>query len=328
MREVALQELVLEFQELVKQESKLIEKKDESQKLTIIKSDKNRLYERIEDEYKFSNRIKTWYDSYQGLFDTYDDFLMACKVIFYETILKYKTLEQRVAENKTLYEKGEIKKSKIKPVGNGEINTFFAYMLRNKMVNSFQATQAQQRNPKVCCPICHKHVSPFKKHLKEDHQEYFEEAWNEYWGKELSEFEQCPICGASPKNMFDHITARHPNTIYDLFHKEFAGHIITEQDYSLDYRYNNNNEDNEATLQDMLSNSGEAEIVDKVAYKKMLGEIWQELDADGQLILPCLLAGFKRQEICNRLNWDTSKYLKVRTSLKRNTVIKNILSVQ
>jgi hypothetical protein len=329
MREIILQKMVLNLQDIIEKENALIEEYGEnSSEVNKIKNRKNLLYEKIEKRYNLQKRIYTWSKSYGGFFDSYEDFLLLCKKVFYESLLTYKTLDERIKENKAAYERGEIKKSQIKPKGNGEINTYFAYCLSNELVNYYNSTQALCRNPKVRCPICFELVAPLKKHLKEDHEEYVMKAWRKKWNKDMNEFSNCPICGYNTRDLFDHVVTRHPNIIYDLFRVEYPQYMLSEKPYSLDFEYTDNDEDNGNTLADILYNEDENTMVEHLRYKKLVKEIKNNIKNDEELkLFQYMLDGYTRSEICEETDWSHKKYAQIRSSLIRNNRIKEILEV-
>jgi len=327
MREELLQNMVLDFQKIHKKEKVLIKEYGEnSAAVAKIKGEKNRIYNEIEKKYNLQNRVYTWFQSYGSKFDSYDDFLSVCKTVFYESLLTFKTVKSRTAENIKKYNNGEIKKDEIAPKGNGELNTYFAYCISNKLVNYHNASEALCRNPKVRCPICFQLVAPLKKHLKNDHEDYVLRAWKQAWNKDMKDFKNCPICGVPVKDMFSHVVTRHPNVIYDLFRVEYPQYMLSEKPYSLDYGYETDeNEGN--TLADTLYNEDENTIIDSIAYNNLLNKIKAVIKDEQELrLLHLLLQGYNKAEVCEKANWSQKKYAEIKGKLVNNSRIKEILA--
>ena len=325
MREANLQNMVLKLQGMIKQENELL-LHGQPHILSNLQFQKNILYEQIEQEYKLDDRIKTWGDSYSGFFDEYDDFYVLCRGVFYEAISKWKSLQQRVKENFAKYDAGEIELKDVQPKGNGEINTFFAYCLRHRLINHYKNTLSPIRNPQVKCPICSKMVSPFKVHLKEDHQEYLKTAMTKYWNRDINSFKKCPVCKDVVKDMMAHITSRHPNHVYELFHNDYPNFILTEKPNSLDYEYFN--DEGSTTLGETIKGEGEEGIVDEINYQTLLAKAFTVLNQEENTLFALTIEGYTRKEICAITKWDFSKYSKVRIKLRKNTKLREIWQVQ
>jgi hypothetical protein len=324
MSEDRLQNMVLEFQEINNLES-LHKNGGNYQKLKTIRHKKDDLFQNIEREYKLQQRIKTWADSYLQFFDSYDDFYVMCRTVFYKAICNWKPVEKRLEEKKKKYKNGKIKKEEVKIYGNGEVNTYFAYCLGNRLINHYKKTLAQSRNPNTCCPICGEEVSPLKQHLKEEHEEFFQKMWKKYKNMDFDKFDKCPICGYNADNLFKHMGNRHPEVLYELFHFEYPNYFISERAQSLDYQYYSNDEsDNGIVLSDMISiNSGD-DIIEDIQFKIYIKELNNKLSLEEKKLLNELLIGSKRKNICEFLNWDFNEYNKIRKSLKNK--IEKLLS--
>jgi len=316
MSEEKLQNMVLEFQKINNLES-LHKNKGNYKELKTIQHKKDGLFQSIEREYKLQQRIKTWADSYLQFFDSYEDFYVVCRTVFYKAICKWKPTEARLEEKKRKYRNGEIAKEEVKIYGNGEVNTYFAYCLGNRLINYYKKTLAQSRNPNTICPICNKKVSPLKQHLKEDHEEFFKKMWKKYKNLDFDKFENCPVCGYVTNNLFKHIGSRHPEVLYELFYFEYPNYYISETPQSLDYQcYSNDESEGTVVLSDILSiNSGE-DIIEDIQFRVYIKELEKNLSLEESKLFKELLIGSKRKNICDSLNWDFGKYNSIRKSLK------------
>lgn len=328
MRDLTLQKMILEFQRLDEYEKQLKNvdsSADTMEKIKKIKRDKDELYVRIENEYGLSWRVKTWANSYLMFFDSYDDFWSLCREVFFESILSFKPMSARLRENLRKYEKGIISKSDIHPKGSGEFNSYFACCLSNELVNYYNSLQTQSRNPKVQCPICLETVSPLKKHLKQDHKEDIRRYWNKRWGKDMEDFDKCPLCKAEVNDMFRHVVSRHADFVYEMLSLDIAQYA-TSKAYSLDFEYG---EDDESfPLMDMLYNNDSSDVcvgdsvVENVNYSAILDVIAKNIkDNDELLMFKMLLAGYTKREICEYTNWSHDKYAEIKKRM-RNRLLK------
>jgi hypothetical protein len=142
------------------------------------KIDIDRAYKNICKIYSPLAHVQEWYNQYNYLFDSYEDFAQDYVRIFCNVLSNWKPRNQR---RKSRYD------------GSGEFKNYFIGALQHNYINLVKADNAGKRNPSQKCPICEKWVNPLSTHLLNHHRHLL---WNhlDEIKIDLNKITHCPFC--------------------------------------------------------------------------------------------------------------------------------------